>query len=343
MSAACLILRKAARIGLLFTLACGGSAWADSIASYVHNETTGRPSVGDRVVLLLSAHGLEQESDTTTDDKGSFTLPVRLPGAQYVIRVVHGNVNYDLPWSHGTVPQIKVCDAVPSASGLTGYATLVKVESDGKNYTVTELHAIDNESKPPRTQAGPSNLEIYLPPKAEIVSAMAAGPQGPAVGIAPVPNGKEPGRYAIGFPLRPGMTRYAIRYRVTLSDRLVFHLRLNYPTKQVSVVIPKSMRFTALDKRGFHRIIDRDGVQVEVLNEAKAGRLPAFSVYGSGRLPEIRNAIAGTKELPAVGKNYHVNGQDALAANSLPAATGRITLWLLFIIFVVIGVGMFLV
>ena len=307
---ACFMFRNAVRIGLLFTLACGAAAWAESITASVRNETTGRPSVGDRVVLLLPAHGLEKESETTTNDEGSFTLPVRLLRARYVIRVVHGNVNYDFPWnsgnsgnsesggSTGIAPEIKVYDAAPRVSGLTGYATIVKVESEGANYAVTEMHAIVNESKPPRTQAGSGNLEIYLPQEAEIVSAIAAGPQGPPIEVTPALEGKQPGRYAIAFPLLPGMTRYVIRYRVPSSERIVLHPRLNYPTRQLSVIFPHSMKFTALGQNGFergsrfHRIIDGEGVQVQVMNQLKAGQMPAFALSGSGVLPVMQNATA---------------------------------------------------
>jgi hypothetical protein len=297
---ACFIVRNALRIGLLLTLVWTAPTWADSITASVRNETTGRPSAGDQVVLLLPAHGLEKESETTTDDKGAFTLPVRLPGAQYVIRIVHGNVNYDFSWnsgSSGTTPQIKVYDAAPKVSGLTEFAMIVKVESEGANYVVTEMHAIVNELKPPRTQVGLRNLEIYLPQKAEIVSAIAAGPQSSAAKVTPAPEGTQPGRYAIGFPLFPGMTRYAIRYRVASSVPIVFSPRLNYPTGQLSVIFPQSMKFTALapnrfcsGKGKFHRIIDREGVQVQAMSQLKAGQMPAFALSGSGMLPVMQNA-----------------------------------------------------
>ena len=92
--------------------------------------------------------------------------------------------------------------------------------------------------------------------------------------------------YAVPFPLRPGMTQYAIRYHLPYSERLVLHPRLNYPTGQLSVVFPKSMNFTALGKGGFHSIIDQDGVEVQVMNQVKAGMLPGFARRGRvDRLP----------------------------------------------------------
>jgi hypothetical protein len=95
------------------------------------------------------------------------------------------------------------------------------------------------------------------------------------------------------------MTRYVIRYRVPSSERIVLHPRLNYPTRQLSVIFPRSMKFTALGqdgfqggKGGFHRIIDRDGVQVQVMNQVKAGQMLAFALSGSGVLPVMQNATA---------------------------------------------------
>ncbi len=326
---ACLILRNAVRISVLFILAYGTPGWADSITASVHNETTGRPSVGDQVVLLLPAHGLEKESETLTDDTGSFTLPVHLPRARYVIRVVHDNVNYDFPWSSGMAPQIKVYDAVSKVSGLSGYAIIIKVESVGANYAVTEMHAILNESAPPRTQAGSGNLKIYLPPKAEIVSAIAAGPRGTAVAVTPIPDKKQPNGYAIDFPLLPGMTRYAIQYRVASSESIVFHPRLSYPTGQFSVIFPQSIKFMALEpdgfhhgKSGFHRIIDRDGVQVQVISQLKSGQMPAFVLSGRGVLPPLQNMAGSAPSTIAAATNAAITHVADLRDTS-PTPSGK--------------------
>src|SRR5205085_3830194 len=71
-----------------------------------------------------------------------------------------------------------VTNAAPQAAGVTGYATIVKLESDGKVYRITELHAINNAASPSRTQNVAHDFEFYLPEKAAIDSVIAVGPSG---------------------------------------------------------------------------------------------------------------------------------------------------------------------
>src|SRR5947207_5020772 len=169
---------------MVLLVAATSAMAADMIRATVRNVTTSKPSAGDEVLLLL-ANGMQEESRVRTDDRGSFTLPVNLPGQPHVIRVVHDGVNYDYPWTKGLVPELKVFNAAAKVVGLKGYATIVKLESDGEISKITELYAITNESNPPRTQTAPHNLEIYPPQAAEMDSAIVAGPEGLPVKVIP--------------------------------------------------------------------------------------------------------------------------------------------------------------
>ena len=64
---------------------------------------------------------------------------------------------------------------------------------------IMRLFAVDNTSKPPRTQMNEQNFEFYLPSGAQIDSAQAQTSGGQAVNTAPVPEA-EKGRYAFVFP-----------------------------------------------------------------------------------------------------------------------------------------------
>src|SRR5215470_18543469 len=83
------------RVCLFFFL--GGSAviQAQTITGTVHNETTGRASVGDEVVLIRLGEGMEEEAHTKTGADGAFTLNVVAPNAEHFVRVIHQGVNYD--------------------------------------------------------------------------------------------------------------------------------------------------------------------------------------------------------------------------------------------------------
>jgi len=135
------------------------------------------------------------------------------------------------------------------------------------------MHAILNESAPPRTQAGSGNLKFTCRQKLRSFRRLLLDLKAPLLQLLLFLIRNNQNGYAIGFPLLPGMTRYAIHYRVALSKSIVFHPRLSYPTSQFSVIFPQSIKFTALEpdgfprgKNGFHRIIDREGVWVQVIS-----------------------------------------------------------------------------
>src|SRR5205807_4686363 len=253
---------------------------AETITGTVHNQTTGKPSAGDDVVLLRLTTGMLEESHAKTDGQGAFTLNVQFTDVPHVVRVFHQGVNYDHTVASNAALDIKVFDAAAKVQGVDGYIDIVKVESDGKNFSVTELHAVENVSNPPRTQASPKNFEVSLPINAQVDSVMVAGPAGLAVKAAPEPVAGQAGRYSIGFPLRPGMTRYWVKYHLPYQDRVIFHPLLPYRTKQFSVQYPKSMTFASSENSGFHPIIDQQGMKVEAIAPAKAGSIPQFELSG---------------------------------------------------------------
>ncbi|HEY2497626.1 MAG TPA: hypothetical protein VGK24_11190 [Candidatus Angelobacter sp.] len=265
-----------------------------SIAGTVRNGTTSRPAVGDNVLLLrLSGKdGMLEESRTRSDARGSFRLPLYFPESAHVIRVLHGGVNYDRLFTSAGSVNLEVFDSGPKISGISGYATIVKLESNGAAYNITELHAIQNKSSPPRTQMSFKNLEVELPTKSALDSVTVIGPGSLApVKIAARPAGPE--SYAIGFPLRPGITQYAVRYHLPYMNKVQFRSRVLYPTRQWSVVFPNTMTFVEHGSGKFRRIVDQNGVLVEAVKDAQPGALPVFEISGAGSLPPMRAEVAG--------------------------------------------------
>jgi hypothetical protein len=306
---------------------------AQTITGTVHNQTTGKPSAGDEVVLLRLTSGMLEESHTKTDGQGAFTLNVQFADVPHIVRVLHQGVNYDQSITSNAAPDIKVFDAAAKVQGVDGYIDIVKVESDGKNFSVTELHAVENVSNPPRTQASPRNFEVSLPAKAQMDSVMVAGPSGIAVKETPEPVAGQAGRYSIGFPLRPGMTKYWVKYHLPYGDHMIFHSLLPYPTRQFSVQYPNSMTFTSSKASGFHPIIDQQGMKVEAISQAKAGPIPQFELSGIGILPpdstfSKKSQAPTPSRPPTVGPGESTQAQiPAGQRGTTPAQKSTAILW----------------
>lgn len=269
------------------------TVFASAITGTVKNGTTNKPAAGDTVILLKLQEGMQEEVRTRTDSRGRFTLQVSDESAPHLIRVDHDNVNYHRPAPPGTTSvEIEVFDAAPKLAGVISAADVMRLQTSSNMLEVTEMYALENNSKPPRTLMSDKSFEIYLPAGAQLDSAMAAGPGGMAVKSAPVPM-PDKGHYAFIFPVRPGETRFQLSYHLDYSGSANFTPKLSLPTEMMGIMLPKSMPFSPATPGSFETEVDENGVSVQVAKNVGPGAAPAFRVAGTGVIP--RDALNGTQ------------------------------------------------
>jgi hypothetical protein len=282
-------------LALLSLCVCASAT--ETIRGIVLNGTTGKPAVGDDIALLTLDNGSLEVSRGKTAGDGSFRLATEVLG-KHLLRVRHDGVIYQEELTSGVPPRIQVFDASSELSSVHGLVSVMKVESSGGNLHVTELHSISNESNPPRTLANARNLELLLPPKAIVDSLVVQAPFWHPEKVKPVAVSNGSHQLAVGYPLRPGTTQFAIKYHLPYAENAALHPRLQYPTDLWTVLVPKSMSFRALNQASFHPLMDRDGMQVEAISKARPGEIPGFRLSGAGSLPAIAT-LASTPKLAA--------------------------------------------
>ncbi len=312
-------LRKFSPLFLSFLWVSSAIA-ANTISGTAHNGTTGKPAVGDAVVLIRLQEGMQEEGRTSTGAQGQFSLTVTVANAQHFVRVIHQGVNYDQPVSGTRQLQITVYDAVARIPGLSGNIGIAKIESDGSVLKVTEMYAITNTSNPPVTQARPDNYEITLPPQAAIDSVEVRRGQGIWVKVAPDPVKGQERKYGVNFPIRPGDTLFKFAYHLPDRGRTTLYLRLPYPILRFGVMHPPSVRFKALRPETFKSPGLAGGLMVEAaVTTPLVGDVPAFEISGAGKTPG-RGAEATMAPQP---------GSPRAAASADLANQSRRDLWLM--------------
>ncbi|MCI0351834.1 MAG: carboxypeptidase-like regulatory domain-containing protein [Acidobacteriales bacterium] len=296
---------KALFIVGVFLLAANTPTFAaDTITGKVTNGTTGRPAAGAEVILLKLSEGMQEEARTKSDAQGRFELPLKAADVPHLVRVFHQKVNYHRPAPPGTTSvEVQVFDSAPKVDGISAAVDLMRVQAQGDSLQVTEMVAVKNESKPPRTLMGERTLDIYLPEGAQIETSLAAGPGGMPVNSAPVPV--EKGHYGFIFPLRPGETRFQVSYRLPYSGEAEFKPRLAYRVEDFAVMLPKSMEFAASTPGTFNLADDQGGVVVQMVKNVGPGAGPSFRIKGTGTLPDDAQSetagAAGTDNRPGGG------------------------------------------
>jgi len=280
---------------LLAVLLCASFASAQTLTGTVKNATTGKPSAGDDVVLLSLGQGMEESGRTKTEAKGHFSFKLDDAQAPHLVRAIHEEVTYHRMAPPGTTSvEMDVYDAGKKVDGIAVVADIMRVQADQGQMDVMRAFAVQNTSKPPRTQMNERNLEFYVPEGAKILQAQAMTENGNPVNSAPVPESGDKTRYAFIFPLRPGTTQFQVEYTVPYTGSANIDPKTIYPLQHFVAILPKTMQFAAAPGTNFKAMSDpqQPDANVQVASNAALGETLAFKISGEGTL-EARQENAG--------------------------------------------------
>ena len=188
-------------------------ASAQTLTGTVKNSTTGKPAAGDEVILITLGNGMEEAGRTKADAKGNFSFKLAQQGP-HLVRVIHQEVTYHRMAPPGTTSvEVEVYDVGKQVEGIEVVADIMRFQAQQGQLQIERTFAVQNNSKPPRTQMNEHNLEFYVPEGASITEAQAMTAGGQPVKSAPVPEGQNAkNKYSFLFPLRPGETRFEVIY-----------------------------------------------------------------------------------------------------------------------------------
>jgi hypothetical protein len=313
---------RLARNSLILTILCVVPCGAQIIRGTVRHGATGRPVPGDQVILLSA--GTLEKGRTLSGKDGDFQIEAQPPTSSpeaLTVRVIHDGVSYDDPVQSGSDVNVTVFDGSRRVSGLSGYMSILQFQTRGGVLEVMELHAIRNDSKPPMTRVAPDNLELSMPEGSQVRSVTVAGPDNKVLKVSPTLVAGKGTDYEIDFPIKPGLTRYAVTYDLPYSNKVVFRRRGQYRMRQISVLLPKSMGFTSLGPQLFHRTADQQGAQVETLYALGQNEPLAFELSGAGALPqEFRPLDPSARPGPTLDKPTSAMGMALPQRLSAPPA-----------------------
>ena len=270
---------------LLSTLAA-----AQTLTGTVKNSTTGKPAAGDDVVLLSLSQGMEEAGRTKSDAQGHFSLKLDDAQGPHLVRVIHQGVTYHRMAPPGTTSvEVEVYDASKKVEGIAVVADIMRFQAAQGQLQVERTFAVENTSKPPRTQMNEHNLEFYVPDGATIGEGQAMTAGGQPVKSAPVPEGDNAkNRYSFLFPLRPGETRFNVVYSMPYTGSVNIDPKTMYPLEHFVAIAPKSMQFQSAPGATYQStpFPGQPDANVEVASNMQVGQAMAFKLTGEGTLQE---------------------------------------------------------
>jgi hypothetical protein len=261
-------------------------AGAETLTGTVKNGTTGKPAQGDDVILLTLGQGMEEAGRTKTDAKGNFSFNLDDAQGPHLIRAIHQEVTYHRMAPPGTTSlEVQVYDVGKKIEGIEVVADIMRVQTEHGQLEVTRKFAVQNSSKPPRTQENVRNLEFYVPEGAKVGEGSALTEHGNPLKTAPVREG-EKNRYSFNFPLRPGITRFQVSYKLPYSGRASIDPQSLYALQHFVAIVPKSMEFAAMPGANFKPMNDpnQPDANVQVASATTVDQTLAFKISGEGVL-----------------------------------------------------------
>jgi hypothetical protein len=278
-----------------FLLSFASFASAQTLTGRVKNATTGQPAAGDEVVLLSLGNGMEEAGRTKADAKGNFSFKLDNAQARHLVRVIHQEVTYHRMAPPGTTSvEVEVYDVGKKIEGIEVIADIMRIQVEQGQLEVMRAFAVQNNSKPPRTQMNERNLEFNVPEGAQIVESSAMTEGGNPLNTAPVPIDDKKTRYAFLFPLRPGTTQFQIAYQLPYTGSANIDPKSVYSLQHFVAILPKTMQFTAAPGTKYQAMNDpqQPDANVQVASGAQLGQPLAFKISGEGVL-EARQENAG--------------------------------------------------
>lgn len=291
------------------------SCHASTLSGTITNGTTGRPSAGDEVILIKLAAGMEEVGHAKTDAKGNFIFNFDDANAPHLVRAIHQGVTYHTPAPPGTsTVQVQVYDVSPKVDGVHEVADVMYIQAKQGSLGITRIFAVDNTSKPPRTQMNDANFEFYLPEDAQIDEAQAQTAGGQGVNVQPTPQAGK-GRYAFEFPLRPGQTQFQVSYHQAYSGKATVDPKLIYPLQHFVAILPRSITFSPTQAGVYegHNPPDQPDGIAEIANNPSPGQKMAFEISGVGIFQSQEQAGgAGQDNRPGGGLGAPIEAPDPL-------------------------------
>jgi hypothetical protein len=279
--------RTAAAQTSILILLSTSFATAQTLSGTVKDSTTGKPSAGDEVVVFKLAQRMEESGRAQTDAAGLFQFKLADPQTAHLVRVIHQGVSYHRMTPPGAASvAIEVYDVANKVDGVKVFADIMHVRSADGQIVVTREFVVQNTSQPPRTQMSERNLEFYVPDHARVIadSATATLETGIPVKSAPFPE-NEKNRYSFRFPVRPGLTRFAVTYLLPYGGSANLDPRTIYPLEHFVVTLPKGMQFKASASSAPFKLLNfpnQPDAAVRVVSDVAPGQKLAFNISGEG-------------------------------------------------------------
>lgn len=224
----------------LFLIAASAFAGVDGV---VINKTTGKPQAGANVTILLLSAGMQPGGSAQADSQGRFHFDQNLAGPA-LIQVHYEGVTYNQQIQPGAAAphELAIYETSKQPAGAKVAQHMLVLEPAGDQLQVSETFFFSNTGNTTFYDADAGTLRFFVPKGANPPTVLATGPNG--MPLQRQTRTHEAGVYSVDFPVRPGETRFDIRYTMPFTAPGTFASKSLYKDVPTRFAVPPGVTLT---------------------------------------------------------------------------------------------------
>lgn len=295
------LVRSFSPVPLLIVLVAS-PAHAFTIRGNVVNGTTGATVQDAKVAVVNPAGGMLQEREVEAKGGRFEAAGLDDKAPIYLLRVDYDGVPYNVPVQVDGADKditVTVYESTSSWDGINVSSPHLAASWQGNHLAIEQLFEISNESSPPRTATGDAGyFKLFIPAEMESLTTCFVTSLGVPVDRTPMPTG-EPNIFRVEYPIRPGLTRIGIAYKVPYAGQYTLNASILYDLAHVFVfLVDPEMQITSPS----HTLQPSEPVH----------GMTAYSVHAVPKNSVLTLAFSGgTSQALASGQEVHVVPNDA--------------------------------
>jgi hypothetical protein len=193
-----------------------------AVDGVVINGTTTKPQPGVLVMLMQpGSSGMQTLGSVKTDAEGKFKIEKDIPPGPAILQAIYQGATYNLVLTPGTPKtntSIVINEATtdPASNKITQHMILLEPGAD--NLQINETFLLQNDTLKTYSDPQKGSALFYLPREANGTAEVTISAPGGMPIRRPAEQTNMPGVFKVNYPVKPGETRFEVRYTMPKTD-----------------------------------------------------------------------------------------------------------------------------
>lgn len=276
-------LARSFAIAALALCVAAANARAFNVHGTVTNGTTGKPVAAAHVIIIQPSAGMLEVGSAEAKDGKFDVANLSNDAPVYVLRVEYGGTTYNEPvrvTGQDQTVDISVFESTTSWDQVGVVVPHLAAARTGDELAIEMMYEITNATSPARTITGKDGaFRVFLPADMDSLTDCYIASGEMPLKRTPIPTDVAD-LYGIDYPIRPGITRLSISYRVPYAGTYTLKHRFAQPVSHMSVFAVDSTLSVSSTSHPFASTESVHGMTAYAVHDIKANTTVELTFTG---------------------------------------------------------------